>query len=156
MEALLVVGLFFLCYFLVVYGFYLRRKVMERRSQKTSVIDDLFEMQDMMGQKEAIDGKIPEGVGQFGYSKQNPIPVKGVLGEIYYLSRLYTLDNKKVKYNRKGSTISHNINKPIDRYEITVDGANICSLYLCPYYSTNSDVSPEGFNLVELGELKRK
>ena len=129
---------------------------MERKSNKYSVFEDLFEMQDMMGQKEAIDGKIPEGVGQFGYSKNNPIPVKGVLGEIYYLSSLFTLDNKRVKYKRRGSTMTHNIDKPIDRYEINVDGANICSLYLCPYYSTNSDLAPEGFKRIILKEKKRK
>ena len=41
-----------------------------------------------MAEEESIDGKVPGGFGEFGYSETNPIPVSGVMGEINYLARL--------------------------------------------------------------------
>ncbi len=151
MEPFIVVAVFFVCYFLVVYGFYLRRKRLEKQEARLntkSYVEDLFEIQDLMGQNESANGMIPKGEGPFGLCKENPIPVKGVLGEISYLSRLRTMEDIKIQYVRKGSTRAHNINHPVDIYEIAIDNEAICILYLCPYYKDISSIAPEGFDLI--------
>jgi hypothetical protein len=148
MRPLLVVAIFFLCYFLVVYAFYLRRKAKERekkRQESLDSFDTLIETFDLIDLDPALINIIPEGEGPFGLCKQNPIPVNGEIGEVYYLSRLRTENNTKVQYKRRGSTRSWNIPRPIDIYQISVEGKKICDLYLCPYYTTNSELAPEGF-----------
>ena len=45
----------------------------------------------------------PSGVGPFGFSEQNPIPVNGPVGELAYLSRLETFSGQKLLFHRLGS-----------------------------------------------------
>ena len=93
---------------------------------------------------------IPEGYGEFGYDITNPIPVNTVYGNLAYLGRLRTPDNKKVRYNRKGSTSVENIRTPIDVYDIFKGEELIATLFLNPYNKKNSDKAPKGFELADI------
>ena len=90
---------------------------------------------------------IPNGYGKFGYEETNPIPVNTVVGSMAYLSSLRNSEGKKVQYERIGSTSAPNIDKPIDMYEISIDGIQIATLYISPYQKKNSERPPEGFKL---------
>ncbi len=71
--------------------------------------------------------EISQGIGEFGLVSTNPVPVRGIPYNEYYLNRLRTPDGKKLNYRRNGSMDAANINMPIDEYEIynaTGDGVN--------------------------------
>lgn len=91
---------------------------------------------------------IPGGYGEFGHEASNPIPVHTVKGSESYLSNLRTLNGEMIQYQRICSVGSANIGKPIDLYEITVNGEDIGKLYICPYHKINSRKSPDGFILI--------
>jgi hypothetical protein len=93
---------------------------------------------------------IPDGYGEFGLEVTNPIPVNTLLGNMAYLGSLRTLAGEKVQYERVGSTGTPNIEKPIDMYEIFVNGNQITTLYISPYNKKNSERAPKGFKLVAL------
>lgn len=90
--------------------------------------------------------EIPEGVGEFGTNKNNPIPTFGILGNEIYLNKLYLIsNNKRIKWERKGSVFSETINCPIDEYKV-FDCKNIfiTYLYISPYHFKNSNKPPNG------------
>ena len=93
---------------------------------------------------------IPEGFGEFGYDATNPIPVNTIFGNTAYLGRLRTIDGAKVSYERKGSTGAHNIENPIDIYDIFNGDDFITTLYISPYHKRNSDLAPKGFKLIRM------
>ncbi|MCD4768584.1 MAG: hypothetical protein K8R35_00250 [Bacteroidales bacterium] len=90
---------------------------------------------------------IPEGYGEFGLEVTNPIPVNTVFGSKAYLGKLRTTDDRKVEYEREGSTEAKNIDNPIDIYNISIDGEKIATLYISPYHKKNSERAPKGFKL---------
>ena len=144
---LILVGLF-LAYRVYVTILKSRRNKLAKSITKNPVFKDLMKMQELMGTEEAVNGKVPGGYGEFGYKPTNPIPVKGVFGETSYLGGLRTTDGIKVEFKRLGQSVARNINNPIDMYEITMNGENLCTLHLCPYYKEMSGVAPKGFELM--------
>ena len=104
-----------------------------------------------MGNEEGTDQDIiPEGIGEFGYDVTNPIPVNTVFGNTAYLGRLRTLNDIKVRYERRGSTGAANIKNPIDIYDIFEEENKIATLYISPYNKKDSAIAPKGFKLIQL------
>lgn len=101
---------------------------------------------ELMGQDGTDKDFIESGYGEFGLEVTNPIPTKGVVGSNEYLSNLLTADNKEVRFERKGSVSSSNINNLIDEYNI-YNSSNklIGNIYLAPYNKKNSNKLPIGF-----------
>lgn len=90
--------------------------------------------------------EIPQGIGEFGLEKTNPIPTYGIPSNETYLHRLRTLNGEVLRYRRTGSIEVENINKRVDEYEIfNFAGETIAYLYLSPYHWTTSNKSPVGF-----------
>ena len=92
--------------------------------------------------------EIPQGFGNFGLERTNPVPTYGVPANDFYLARLRTLNGNRITWNRTGSLTAKNIEMPIDQYEIyNVNGFFICLLYLSPYHWKTSTQAPQGFAL---------
>lgn len=109
---------------------------------ENDILNSLAEINKKMGEN-GIDGDIlPSGYGVFGLEATNPIPVSGVLGGLKYLGELRTLDGEILKYRRRGSTSSHNINGLIDVYELYNSDITIAVIYLSPYNMKNSIYPP--------------
>jgi hypothetical protein len=130
--------------------------------------DELMEIPEIKEMKKAQDyqinlinkmrstdqDEIPWGEGTFGYDATNPIPTCTNFGSIYYLSRLQTLEHKKVRYNRVGSITVDNIDMPVDTYEISDDSGLICTLYVSMYHKKTSQKAPDKFILLKDPFLK--
>lgn len=92
--------------------------------------------------------QLPNGYGPFGLCVTNPIPVKSVLLVESYLVSLRTMDGKRVKATRIGSTDAKEVTSGmIDMYQLSCDGRNLSVIYVCPYHKRNSRRAPEGFRL---------
>jgi hypothetical protein len=82
------------------------------------------------------------GIGEFGRSEHNPIPVNGPLGELLYISQLVTRTGTHVMGHRLGSMNN------VDVYEIaSFDGACWDILYFDMYHPRKSRRAPAGFRL---------
>ena len=92
------------------------------------------------------ENEIPNGYGEFGLTKTNPVPVKGILANEAYLSQWRTLKGDELRWNRLGSTRAPNIDSPIDIYRITTkNGIDMGRIYISPYQSHTSTKAPKGF-----------
>ncbi|RLD51189.1 MAG: hypothetical protein DRI94_06690 [Bacteroidetes bacterium] len=101
------------------------------------------------GNKQATSlEEIPEGIGEFGLTATNPVPVKGLVNDRIYLNKLRTVEGKKVEYIRLSSTKTQNIEMPVDIYKISVDGSYLTKIYISPYHKKTSTKAPKGFNLI--------
>lgn len=88
---------------------------------------------------------INNGVGDFGYSFENPIPVNGPIGELIYLSKLCTDDNQRITFHRIGSGKNQ-----VDIYEvISIDGKQHDILFFDMYYKGKSNVAPKGYKILK-------
>jgi len=118
------------------------RKYMEDEDLQNSNIDP--SRRDMVTGGLAVD-ELPDGVGEFGRSAENPIPVNGVMGELIYLSRLMTNDTKqRLLFHRIGSV------NAIDVYEtVSIDGRNWDILFLSLYHPRKSRKAPAGYQIAD-------
>lgn len=90
--------------------------------------------------------EIPQGYGEFGLEKTNPIPTFGIPNNEEYLHSLRTLNGEVLRFRRTGSIEVENINKRVDEYEIfNYQGETIAFIYISPYHWTTSKKSPVGF-----------
>ncbi|MBK9320158.1 MAG: hypothetical protein IPM91_16070 [Bacteroidetes bacterium] len=90
--------------------------------------------------------EIPQGIGEFGLEKTNPIPTYGIPENETYLRSLRTLNGEVLRYRRTGSIEVENINKRVDEYEIfNFQGETIAFIYLSPYHWTTSKNLQSGF-----------
>ena len=144
---LILLGLF------IVFGFIIVLSVKKRKLLKSitnnPVYKDLMKLQELMAIEETENGQVQGGYGPYGLSANNPIPVKGVFGEISYLGRLRTSEGVKVEYRRLGSIMADNLDNPVDEYEIGVNGINTSRLFLYPCCKEMSRKAPEGYYLLE-------
>ena len=87
--------------------------------------------------------EITGGVGEFGRSTKNPIPVNGPIGELVYLSCLKVdRTGQRLLFHRLGS-----IDK-IDVYEtVSIDGASWDILFFSMYHPRKSRKAPRGFTI---------
>lgn len=91
---------------------------------------------------------IPQGIGEFGLDKSNPIPIYGIPSNEIYLNKLRTMKGERIRFRRFGSSEHVNIIKLIDEYEIFNNaGDTIAKLYLSPYHWKTSDKAPKGFKI---------
>lgn len=113
-------------------------------------IGDLLLNEIKTNSQACIVDEIPQGIGEFGLDKSNPIPIYGVPSNEKYLHKLRTIDGERIRFRRIGSTEHVNIIKPIDEYEIFNSvGDTIAKLYLSPYHWKTSKKAPLGFKIVE-------
>lgn len=93
--------------------------------------------------------EIPQGTGNFGFDKTNPVPVYGVPENEKYLSKLRLSNGERIRWRRIKSLEIASINKPIDEYEIfNMNGDTITLLYISPYHLKTSNKAPAGFKIV--------
>ena len=91
--------------------------------------------------------ELPNGVGDFGRSEENPIPVNGPIGELAYLSRLTTQDGQRLLYHRLGSV------DDIDIYEtVSIDGGRWDILFFSMYHPRKSRKAPSGYSIANVRE----
>lgn len=89
---------------------------------------------------------IPRGYGEYGLCATNPIPVRGVPANEFYLKKLALISGEQFTWKRIGSTCAENIKDPIDMYQLTTDsGKDLCTIYISPYQSVISNKAPKGF-----------
>jgi hypothetical protein len=92
--------------------------------------------------------ELPNGFGPFGLCETNPIPTKDVFLTDSYLVSLRTMDGRRIKAKRIGSTSAEEITAgPIDMYQLSCEGRDLAVIYICPYHNRNSRKAPEGFRL---------
>lgn len=92
--------------------------------------------------------ELPKGFGPFGLCETNPIPTKDVFLTDSYLVSLRTMDGRRVKATRIGSTSAKEITTgAIDMYQLSCEGRDLSVIYICPYHNRNSRKAPEGFRL---------
>lgn len=91
----------------------------------------------LLAQMEAIyaegsyEDSISGGYGEFGLTVTNPIPMISARGSNKYLSKLY-FRGQEVKYARSGSSSSPVTEGKLDIYELSVDGKEVGTIYICP------------------------
>jgi len=117
------------------------QRVVERKKARTDAVDELVSLSfDNL----VTNGQIATAQGRFGLEVTNPIPVKGFSGLDDYFDKLNY--QKKISWDRLGSTLTQNINGSIDIYNLTAaDGSSLESLYISMYCSETSSKLPEGF-----------
>ena len=100
-------------------------------------------IRDMLLSAPAVD-KDPNGVGPFGFTETNPIPVNGSIGELAYLSRLETLSGQRIMFHRIGAI------GIVDVFEaVTFDGREWFILFADFYHPRRSRLAPEGFRFTK-------
>ena len=118
------------------------KKMTERKKARYEAADELISA--TSSDDLVSNGQISTGVGRFGLDVTNPIPVTGFSGLDNYFEKLCT--QKKISWNRLGSTSAENINGMIDIYNLTsTDGKSLGRLYVCMYCNETSSRIPEGF-----------
>ena len=92
--------------------------------------------------------ELPNVIGSFGHTPTNPIPVRGPMGQVSYLSRLITRSGQSMFGHRIG-----HIDR-IDVYEIvSINGKEWDVLYLSMYHPRNSRKSPSGYSFAQTSNL---
>jgi hypothetical protein len=112
---------------------------------KIQEMKELFELMQRMNEDGTNEDEIPEGYGEFGYELTNPIPVNTAFGSASYLTKLKTLSNQKVSYERLGSFDSPVSEHPVDGYIISSGGKELATLYFSCYHKKNSENAPQNF-----------
>ena len=92
------------------------------------------------------------GSGEFGFSPNNPIPTKGVLGIYDYLSRLYDKDNNKVSYTRVRSLSNNFLKHLVDEFQIS-SAKGTDTLYFYAYHKITSNLCPRGYVLIDTNNI---
>ena len=109
----------------------------------------LFETMSAMNAGGCNTDEMPNGIGEFGLEPTNPIPTNTPFGSILYLGGLRAPDGTVVSNTRLGTVGANNIEKPIDKYQIThKNGNELAIIYISPYQAINSKKSPAGLDQV--------
>ena len=92
---------------------------------------------------------IPEGIGEFGLTISNPVPVCSIYASTNYLSCLRTAAGETIRWKRLGSKTGHSqIKMPVDEYQLTDQKGNIIAhIFISPYHWRTSKLAPKGFLL---------
>lgn len=117
------------------------RKIVEDESTQNELLHPAARDPVLAG--EACD-EIAGASGPFGYSKSNPIPVNGALGQLAYLSKLQTVNGQRVLFHRLGSIDT------VDVFElVSFDGSQWFILYTDLYHPRKSRHTPDGFRFTK-------
>jgi hypothetical protein len=94
--------------------------------------------------------ELPNGKGEFGLEKTNPVPTNTAFGSDEYLRKLRTSDGKPIKFTRIGSfSVDLFPGQSIDGYNIeSISGETLPTIWLNMYHKRNSTKAPKGFYLV--------
>ena len=84
----------------------------------------------------------------YGYSVKNPIEVRDISDEYFYLSNLITDKKVHFRYKRECSCAG-NTPYPIDKFNIFIGEKKICDLYFYGYSDKKSIIAPRGFFYIE-------
>ncbi len=91
---------------------------------------------------------ITGGIGEFGFSYNNPIPVNGDLGTYKYLAKLCSPSLHKLFFHRLGSLPNEINDHPIDAYEIVNQIGTIWDIIFIDFYHPRrSNIAPQGYSL---------
>lgn len=112
---------------------------------KIQEMKELFELMQRINEDGTDENEIPDGYGDFGYALTNPIPVNTTFGSESYLTKLKTLDNQNVSYERLGSFDSPVSEYPVDGYIIWSEGKELATLYFSCYHKKISKKTPINF-----------
>ncbi len=122
------------------------------KNKRANDFNSLFEITREFSKSSNPDGtdkdEMPEGYGEFGLEITNPIPTSSIPDSYLYLGRLRTLSGSEVTFDRIGSMNAENIKSTIDGYNLSADGKNIATVYICPYNKKTSSKAPKGFKLI--------
>ncbi len=119
------------------------------KDQGKALTSDLIDYCDQLGkiwENGTTQDKIVNGIGEFGFSANNPIPTVCVKGSDVYLSRL-RLNGRAVENKRLGSTKSDITEGNVDIYAISQNGLEVAKIYICPYHRKDSKTAPKGLTL---------
>ena len=128
---------------------YRARMVAMSKEQGSSITPEVIEYLDQHGKTWSAGttlDQIPEGIGDFGMSADNPIPTVCVNGSNVYLAKL-RFNGRPVDNKRLGSTSSKVTKGNVDIYKISQMGSDIATIYICPYHRKDSKIAPKGFSL---------
>ena len=91
---------------------------------------------------------ITGGIGEFGFSYNNPIPVNGDLGTYKYLAKLCSPSLHKLFFHRLGSLPNEINDHPIDAYEVVNFIGTIWDIIFIDFYHPRrSNLAPQGYSL---------
>lgn len=126
-----------------------------------TALDKLNENQDFKDLQELFKGlrslcddgvdadELPDGYGEFGLERTNPVPCNTIMGSEVYLAGLRTENGDEITYERIGSFSSKLSSEPIDGYQIyNQNGDELSVIYISPYQKRNSNKAPPGFCLL--------
>lgn len=137
-----------------IFNFFRRNK--KKSSEETSSTDFMAKMEAMVQRIKEEEGtdndELPNNVGEFGYSKDNPILLTSIPETRKYLNRLLYIKPGSAQYTweRTGSMKSNIVNAPIEEYNLLDTNSNIVkTIYIWPYNRINSKKVPEGFGLMD-------
>lgn len=118
-------------------------------SQEDSMLELLKAFNETIQENGLDVDELPNGIGEFGLEKTNPIPTNTAFGSHAYLKQLRTLDGKPIKYSRIGSfSVDLFPGESIDGYSIvSASGQQLPTLWLNMYHKRNSNKAPRGFYL---------
>lgn len=121
------------------------RAISASDNPKIQEMKELFELMQRINEDGTDEDEISDGYGDFGYVLTNPIPVNTTFGSAVYLTKLRTLENQRVSYERLGSFDSPVSEHPVDGYIISSGGKELATLYFSCYHKKNSEKAPKNF-----------
>lgn len=127
------------------YDFILSKSEMARTM--ISVVESSREQARSINPNASEEDEMPEGFGEFGLEKTNPIPASSIADGYMYLNRLKLQNGMEISYTRIGSMRAPNIGETIDGYRIFSNDQEIAKIYICPYNKKTSTKAPKGFVL---------
>lgn len=137
-----------------IFNFFKKNK--KEPSEETGSTDFMARMEAMVQKIKEEEGtdndELPNHVGEFGYSKDNPILLTSVSESRKYLNRLIYIKPGSSQYTweRTGSMKSNIVSAPIDEYNLLDTNSNIIkTIYIWPYNRINSKKVPDGFGLMD-------
>ncbi len=132
------------------------KKKTNKETSNTDPDDFMAEMEAMMNKIKSEEGtdqdELPNHIGEFGFSKDNPILLTSIAESGKYLDRLIYIKPGSSQYSwkRNGSIRSTIVSTPIDEYNLLDTDLNIVkTIYIWPYNKINSKKVPEGFGFME-------
>ncbi len=100
------------------------------------------------GDKEEANEEVKNSTGEYGFEKSNPIPVNGIAGEHYYLSKLRCPEGKSFFFHRKGSCGTAPDMDMVDEFELLCrKKEHHYELYLDRYHLVPSQRPPQGLSM---------
>lgn len=118
--------------------------------------DFMAEMEAMMNAARESEGtteqELPQGEGEFGFSRNNPIPFTSVRASREYLEKLIFIrpGSSAYTWSRAGSVRSDVVGTPVDCYDLLdTDGSVVKTIYIWVYNKVDSTKVPEGFGLMD-------